>query len=383
MSPLEDAQGIAWREWGEEAFEAAKVENKPVLLTLGATWCHWCHVMDHTSYSDERVIGLVNSRFIPIRVDVDQRPDISLRYNQGGFPSVAFLAASGEFITGRPYTPPEEMVNLLQPVSAGETPAPDVPAGGGPTAANGRKANGSVDAVQDRLLELYDEEFGGFGVEPKQPPWEALQFLTSRYGRSGDRDLLGMVEATLLGMWHGIYDRKDQGFFRYSVSRDWKVPHYEKMLVSNASLARVYLEGYQITGKAIYRTAVEGILKYLLNSSRYPPAKPRPRMCQPEAVRLQRTVGKPTDQLTRCRTDCWNSMTRSLEALELSPNSRHGRRYSSSPRDTDALETGTCLAWSKPPSWVCGTASMTGRTRASFATRSAGTGRYLTTKRCW
>ena len=266
MSPLEDAQGIAWREWGEEAFEAAKVENKPVLLTLGATWCHWCHVMDHTSYSDERVIGLVNSRFIPIRVDVDQRPDISLRYNQGGFPSVAFLAASGEFITGRPYTPPEEMVNLLQQVSAGETPAPDVPAGGGPTAANGRKANGSVDAVQDRLLELYDEEFGGFGVEPKQPPWEALQFLTSRYGRSGDRDLLGMVEATLLGMWHGIYDRKDQGFFRYSVSRDWKVPHYEKMLVSNASLARVYLEGYQITGKAIYRTAVEGILKYLLNS---------------------------------------------------------------------------------------------------------------------
>ena len=115
-------------------------------------------------------------------------------------------------------------------------------------------------------MELYDAEFGGFGIEPKQPPWEALQFLTARYSRSGDRTLLDMVEATLQGMWHGIYDRKGQGFFRYSVSRDWKVPHYEKMLVSNASLARAYLEGFQLTGRAVYRTAVEGILHYLLNT---------------------------------------------------------------------------------------------------------------------
>ncbi len=266
MSDTEDTQGIAWREWNEAAFTAARNEDKPVLLTLGATWCHWCHVMDQTAYSDERVIGLVNSRFIPVRVDVDQRPDISLRYNQGGFPSVAFITGAGEFIAGRPYTPPDEMVALLQQVASGEMPANDERAAAHPSPGDGRKADGSVDAVYDTLLELYDAEFGGFGVEPKQPPWEALAFLTARYSRSGDRALLDMVEATLQGMWHGIYDRRDQGFFRYSVSRDWKVPHYEKMLVSNASLARAYVEGYQLTGKAIYRTAVEGILRYLLDT---------------------------------------------------------------------------------------------------------------------
>ena len=259
-------QAIAWRDWNEEAFEAARSEGKFVLLTLGATWCHWCHVMDETSYSDDRVIGLVNSSFIPVRVDVDQRPDISLRYNQGGFPSVAFLTGSGQFITGRPYTPPDEMFSLLRQVSSGELPVPEERPVADGFNSEGETASASVDAVQDRLAELYDADFGGFGVEPKQPPWEALQFLAARYGRTGDRSMLEMIETTLQGMWHGIYDRKEQGFFRYSVSRDWKVPHYEKMLVSNASLARAYLAGFQISGKAAYRTATEGIFKYLLST---------------------------------------------------------------------------------------------------------------------
>ena len=268
MSQPDGANTILWRDWSEEAFEAARSEDKQVLLTLGATWCHWCHVMDETSYSDERVIELVNSRFIPVRVDVDQRPDISLRYNQGGFPSVAFLTGRGEFLAGRPYTPPDEMVSLLRQVSSGEvTPGDGSGNRADHTASAGRDgANASVDAVLGRLTELYDEQFGGFGLEPKQPPWEALQFLTARYGLTGERTILGMVEATLQGMWHGIYDRKDQGFFRYSVSRDWKVPHYEKMLVSNASLAIVYLEVFQITRRAAYRAATDGILHYLLTT---------------------------------------------------------------------------------------------------------------------
>ena len=273
MSQPDDANAISWRDWNEEAFESAKAEDKPVLLTLGATWCHWCHVMDQTSYSDARVIELVNSRFIPVRVDVDQRPDISLRYNQGGFPSVAFLTGSGEFLAGRPYTPPDEMAALLERVSGGEfVPAdgdastPTLPRRGRELLDSRAGASASVDAVMGRLTELYDEQFGGFGVEPKQPPWEALRFLTARYGLTGDRAFLGMVETTLQGMWHGIYDRKDQGFFRYSVSRDWKVPHYEKMLVSNASLLVSYLEAFQLTRKVVYRAAATGILDYLLTT---------------------------------------------------------------------------------------------------------------------
>ena len=118
----------------------------------------------------------------------------------------------------------------------------------------------------DRISELYDPQFGGFGVEPKQPPWEALQFLLARYALAGDRSVLAMVENTLQGMWHGIYDRRDDGFFRYSVTRDWKVPHYEKMLVSNASLAIIYSDVYQLTRKTLYRRAVEGIFQYLLHT---------------------------------------------------------------------------------------------------------------------
>ena len=265
MAETNDANSIPWREWNESAFADARSEEKPVLLTLGATWCHWCHVMDETSYSDKRVIELVKSRFIPVRVDVDRRPDISLRYNQGGFPSVAFLTGTGEFIAGRPYTPPDEMVTLLERISSGEFRA-SMERGGVPVSSTRDKPNASVDAVTARLIELYDEEFGGFGLEPKQPPWEALKFLTARYQLSGDRALLSMVENTLQGMWDGIYDRKDQGFFRYSVSRDWKVPHYEKMLVSNANLAITYLEAFQITRKAAYKIAVTGILEYLFSS---------------------------------------------------------------------------------------------------------------------
>ena len=264
--PEDPNAGIAWREWDESAFQDASSEDKPVLLTLGATWCHWCHVMDQNAYSDQRVIDLINSRFIPVRVDVDQRPDISLRYNQGGYPSVAFLTGDGEFLAGRPYMPADEMVELLRQISFGELPSDSLSGPDNSTLVGNGTAGASVDAVMERLSKLYDQQFGGFGVEPKQPPWEALGFLTARFGLTGDRAILRMVETTLQGMGQGIYDYKDQGFFRYSVSRDWKVPHYEKMLVSNANLLTAYLEAYQVTRKTTYRSVAEGILLYLLNT---------------------------------------------------------------------------------------------------------------------
>ena len=263
MSQQHGASAIPWREWNEDAFAAARSESKPVLLTLGATWCHWCHVMDQQAYSDRRVIDLINSRFIPVRVDVDQRPDISLRYNQGTYPSVVILSGSGEFLAGRPYTPADEMAALLQQVSSGEF---VLEGAGGDAPARQTVSAASVDAVMGRLEQLYDSQFGGFGVEPKQPPWEALHFLAARYGNTGDRSILRMVNTTLEGMWNGIYDHRDQGFFRYAVSRDWKVPHYEKMLVTNASLAMAYLEAYQATPKPVFKNAVQGIVRYMIGT---------------------------------------------------------------------------------------------------------------------
>ena len=166
MNVHQEDRRILWRDWNEDAFNDARQEDKPVLLTLGATWCHWCHVMDQTSYSDERVIALVNSRFIPIRVDVDQRPDISLRYNQGGFPSVAFITGTGEFLAGRPYTPPDEMAALLEQVSSGEFVPVERPTSNRTPAAGDDGPGASVDGVLSGLMELYDGEFGGFGMEP-------------------------------------------------------------------------------------------------------------------------------------------------------------------------------------------------------------------------
>ncbi len=262
----DDGTKVYWREWDVAAFAASRAEGKPLLLTLTATWCHWCHVMDHTAYSDSRVIARINTDFIPVRVDVDQRPDISRRYNQGGFPSVAILDSDGELLAGRPYTPTDEMLALLEQAVA-HFPAP-VP--------NGRRQALAVrprrdddggqspeERVRERLMELYDQRYGGFGLEPKQPPWEGLRFLLELYGRTGNESYLQMVTDSLDGIISGLYDQKGRGFFRYSVSRDWKVPHYEKMLVTNANLASLVLDTFQVTGRPAYEEAAVGTLQYM------------------------------------------------------------------------------------------------------------------------
>ena len=268
MSTNAVPEQIAWRDWDESAFEDAQREEKHVLLTLTATWCHWCHVMDQTTYSDPRVIEVINSRFIPVAVDVDRRPDLSRRYNQGGFPSFVFLTGAGELLTGRIYTPPDQMMGVLESVLSGQ--AQPAVAQEPPSAAETDTARSDnqepLQAVLDRLDQLYDQDYGGFGVEPKQPPWEGLRLLLARYGRSGDRELLEQVEKTLTWMRAGIYDFNEQGFFRYSVSRDWKVPHYEKMLVTNANLAMTYLEAFQVTRKRAYRETAEGIISYMMDT---------------------------------------------------------------------------------------------------------------------
>ena len=267
MSTEDSVNTIRWTEWSDAAFRRSESEDKLVLLALTATWCHWCHVMDQTSYSDPQVIGLIDSRFIPVRVDVDQRPEISHRYNQGGFPSVAILDHRGNLIAGRIYAPPEEMVLFLEQASLGHPPGGGV--GEGPDAnktVSVGEPGSEVTSVLQRLEELYDSEYGGFGMEPKQPPWDGLGLLLERYCHTRDRSLLAMVTNTLDGIRAGLYDQNDQGFFRYSVSKDWKVPHYEKMLCTNASLAETYFKAHQVTGRKVYRQSGLGALRYMLDT---------------------------------------------------------------------------------------------------------------------
>ena len=264
MSAEDSINAIHWTEWGDAAFRRSESEDKPILLALTATWCHWCHVMDETSYSDPQVIDLIDSRFIPVRVDVDQRPEISHRYNQGGFPSVAVLDHRGDLIAGRIYTPPEEMVRFLEQASSGH---PDLIESAPPSiAASAGEPGAEVTSVLQRLEELYDSNFGGFGSEPKQPPWDGVELLLERYGHTREKRLLTMATTTLDGVRAGLYDQNDQGFLRYSVSKDWKVPHYEKMLCTNASLAETYFKAYQVTGRTAYRQSGLGALRYMLES---------------------------------------------------------------------------------------------------------------------
>ena len=269
---------IQWQQWGERAFRASEDGRKPVLLALTATWCHWCHVMDQTSYSDSRISELVNSSFVPVRVDVDERPDISRRYNQGGYPSLAILDHDGLLISGRIYTPPDVLLPYLENISEGylSTIRPGSISGESNQSASQNPRTGAEDSPLARVLEtlnhLYDSEYGGFGSEPKQPPWEALRLLTARYSHTGDLNLLSMVTTTLDGILGGLYDHRDQGFFRYSVTRDWRVPHYEKMSLTNAGLATAYLEAYQVTGRTSYLDAARGAVDYLLGTL-YDPAE--------------------------------------------------------------------------------------------------------------
>jgi uncharacterized protein YyaL (SSP411 family) len=259
---------IQWTEWGDAAFQRAKNEGKPVLLALTATWCHWCHVMDQTSYSDPKVISLIDAGFIPVRVDVDQRPEISHRYNQGGFPSVAILGEQGELIAGRIYTPPEDMVRFLEMAISqysGERSA-DIAMSLPSELPKAVEPGAEITSVLQRLEELYDAGYGGFGMEPKQPPWDGVGLLLEMYGHTKDKNHLKMATNTLDAIRAGLYDQKDQGFFRYSVSRDWRVPHYEKMLVTNAGLAEAYIKAFQLTGRRAYKQSALGALKYMLES---------------------------------------------------------------------------------------------------------------------
>ncbi|HEY8864528.1 MAG TPA: DUF255 domain-containing protein [Candidatus Dormibacteraeota bacterium] len=241
------AAEIKWRPWSEHAFEEAKQLNRPILLSISAVWCHWCHVMDETSYSHAGVIDFINREYIPIRVDNDVRPDINQRYNMGGWPTTAFLTASGDILTGATYMPPDQMADTLsrvagyyrnhQPEIASRILEARKRAGSAAALSAGELEDGMVDSILEAVKNAYDSEYGGFGSAPKFPQTDAIALLLEQAQVRSDDELRQMAAHTLERMaGGGTYDHVEGGFFRYSTTQDWSVPHFEKMLEDHAGL---------------------------------------------------------------------------------------------------------------------------------------------------
>ncbi len=241
------AAEIHWRAWSQEAFDEARRSGRPILLSISAVWCHWCHVMDETTYSDPGVIGVINDEYVAVRVDNDERPDINQRYNMGGWPSTAFLTASGDILTGATYMPPDQMASALTRVASYyrlnqaeiATRVLDARkrAAGGLARSAGELEASLVDAVLEAVVTSYDRTYGGFGTAPKFPQTDAIALLLEQATLRSDEDLRRIASHTLEQMAAGgTYDHVEGGFFRYSTTQDWSVPHFEKMLEDHAGL---------------------------------------------------------------------------------------------------------------------------------------------------
>ena len=264
---------VNWLDWNKESFEKAKSEDKPILLDLTAVWCHWCHVMDSTSYSDEDCAKIINEDFVPIKVYIDKRPDIRERYNMGGFPSTVFLNYDGGIIAGETYVPRERFKLVLQAVKDSHKSRKvgiskriiDLDESI-KKSEEAKKAELNDDIIKEVLLSIednFDNFYGGFGLQPKFPFPEVLDLLFIQYKKTNNKKYLNIALKTLDGMYKGIYDKIEFGFFRYSVAQDWKTPHYEKMLDTNAGLLRNYAVAYHITKNEQYKRISEGTIDYV------------------------------------------------------------------------------------------------------------------------
>ncbi|PYX07187.1 MAG: thioredoxin domain-containing protein [Acidobacteria bacterium] len=283
-------QPINWHEWGEEAFATAKRENKPILLDIGAVWCHWCHVMDRESYDDPEIAQLVNERFVAVKVDRDERPDIDSRYQvavssisgQGGWPLTAFLTPDGKPFYGGTYFPPNDHYGrpsfkrvLLAISDAYHEKNGDVTeqaklvesAISQAESFAGRSGEFSpkvVDQIVESGLKMFDARNGGFGSAPKFPHPAALDLLMDQYVRTGDPKLRDAVVISLEKMAQGgVYDQLAGGFHRYSVDERWIVPHFEKMCYDNSELLKNYVHAYQVTGSEFFAEIARDIIRWM------------------------------------------------------------------------------------------------------------------------
>ncbi len=288
---------VDWYPWGEEAFAKARREDRPILLSVGYSACHWCHVMQRESFRDPETARLMNRLFVNIKVDREERPDIDALYmgavqamtGQGGWPMTLFLTPSGEPFFAGTYFPPEDRHGLpsfkrvlLAVASAYRERKGEVVRTARGLAERLRRAvlvEGTGGEVEERLLErayeqiaqTFDAQDGGFGPPPKFPQPPLHQFLLRYAFRTSEPRPLEMVVLTLERMARGgIYDQLGGGFHRYAVDRRFIVPHFEKMLYDNALLARLYLNAYQATGKELFRRVASETLDYLLGEMRSP-----------------------------------------------------------------------------------------------------------------
>jgi uncharacterized protein len=283
-------QPIRWHEWGEEAFATAQRENKPILLDIGAVWCHWCHVMDRESYENEEVARIVNEYFIAVKVDRDERPDVDSRYQaaiqaisgQGGWPLTAFLTPDGQPFYGGTYFPPDDIYGrpgfrrvLLGVAQAFHEKKNDVLESAQNVMAavthaeTFRGMNGTVrpNVVENIVVSAkrqFDPENGGFGEAPKFPHPAALAVVIDYFARTGDEGTRNVFATTLEKMARGgVYDQLAGGFHRYSVDEHWIVPHFEKMAYDNSELLRTYVHAYQATGHEFFAGVARDIVRWM------------------------------------------------------------------------------------------------------------------------
>jgi len=272
------AEIINWREWGEGAFAEAAKSDKLILLDISAVWCHWCHVMDETSYSDHAIAELVNGRYVPVRVDTDRMPDVNERYNMGGWPTTAVMTPGGEVLLGATYVPPDKLKEALTSLDSFYHENKDeikvrieqlkakklADYGEAITVPPGDVTENITAYVLEELDRNYDPVHGGFGIDPKFPLPDALDLLLTAYKDTGRQDYLSMAEKTMEGMsGYGMYDQVMGGFFRYSVTRDWSVPHFEKMTESNSGLIVNCIDLYRLTGSTRFMDTIKKTLDYV------------------------------------------------------------------------------------------------------------------------
>ncbi len=300
-------QPIRWHEWGEEAFAAARAADKPMLLDIGAVWCHWCHVMDRESYDDPDVAAIVNEHFIAMKVDRDERPDIDSRYQaavsavsgQGGWPLTAFLTPDGKPFYGGTYFPPndgygrpsfkrvlasianayhEKHGDVMEQAQMVERAIAQAESFAGRSA---RVSANVITVIEEAANKMFDPQNGGFGNAPKFPHPSALDLLIEQYARRVNTptsraeiaremghptpsDLQNLIVTTLEHMANGgVYDQLAGGFHRYSVDERWVVPHFEKMCYDNSELLKNYVHAYQATGSKFFADVARDIIRWM------------------------------------------------------------------------------------------------------------------------